>query len=167
MGSELDDAVKRALAAEPLPGKRVIDFRCGSGELGLWMAGEGAEVYLVDFDRATVDAALARAKVEGLERRVRGILVEGPRLDMFADRGFDLAYLRAMPDRPLLAEVARAMKPGSRLVLSGAEAGAGGALNPWFGAVQAEWPPKGGWLDRLHLGKKKPGGSVITARRAG
>ena len=49
--------VLRALDDEPLAGKRVVDFGCGSGEVGLWMATEGAEVYLLDFSREVVDAA--------------------------------------------------------------------------------------------------------------
>lgn len=167
MDSEFDSAVRRALAAEPLTGKRVVDFGCGAGVVGIWMAGEGAEVYLVGTDRAVVDGALAAAKSAGLERRVRGIVVEGERLDMFADRGFDLVLLRSVPAGPLLGEVARAMKPGARLVLAASTEIDGARLPQWFNGARVEWPPKQSWLERMAGGRKKPGGAVITARRAG
>ncbi len=163
----MNAAVQRALAAEPLAGKRVVDFGCGAGELGIWMASEGAEVYLVDTERAVVDGALASAKSAGLERRVRGILVEGERLDMFADRGFDLVLLRGVPDRRLLEEVARAMKPGARLVVVAPADTAGEELREWFTGARVQWPPQKSWLERMAGGKKRPGGAVMTARRAG
>lgn len=166
MASELEDAIRRCLASEPLAGKRVIDFGCGSGELGVWMAGEGAEVYLVDLDRGVVDSALERAKAAGVERRVRGIVVHGERLDMFADRGFDLVYARAIPSRDMLAEIARAMKPDAKLVVAAARLVDPAALSDWFGAIRVVWPERQRWLARLAPGKKKPGGAVIAARRA-
>jgi ubiquinone/menaquinone biosynthesis C-methylase UbiE len=163
----LDEAVKAALSAEQLPGKRVLDFGCGDGETGIWMAIEGAEVYLLDFRHAVVGAALERAREAGVARRVRGIVAEGDRLDMFADSGFDLAFLRTMPSRSILAEIARALKPGARLVLAASHPAVPEELSPWFGAVRILWPPRTGWLSRLTKLNKKPGGAVITARRAG
>lgn len=157
----------RALAAEPLAGKRVIDFGCGTGEYGIWMAGEGAEVYLVDRDRGAVDRALERARNEGLERRVRGILAAGDRLDMFADRGFDLVLVQTWPVRTILAELARAMKPGARLVGTVEEQIAEQDCGGWFEAVRAVGDRADGWLARLSPRGKRRGGTVITARRRG
>lgn len=165
--ASFSEALKAALSAEQLPGKRVVDFGCGGGETGIWMALEGAEVYLLDFQRAAVDAALERARAAGVARRVRGIVAESDRLDMFADSGFDLVFLRAMPSRTMLAEIARAMKPAARLVLAASSPAVPDELSAWFGAVRVFWPPKTGWLARLAHPKKKPGGAVITARRAG
>lgn len=161
------EAVKAALSAGQLPGKRVVDFGCGDGETGIWMALEGAEVYLLDFDRAAVNAALERARAAGVSRRVRGIVAESDRLDMFADSGFDLVFLRAIPSRTMLAEIARAMKPAARLVLAASHSAVPEDLSDWFGAVRILWPPKTGWLRRLTHSNKQPAGAVITARRAG
>lgn len=166
MDSDLQAALRRALSSEPLAGKRVIDFECGSGELGVWMATEGAEVYLVDFHRATVDAALTEARKAGVERRVRGILVEGGQLDMFADHGFDLAFLRRIPAASLLAELARAMKPHARLVLQAASMRAVDEIAPAFVAPRLEWPPEQGWFSRLASRRKQPDGALISARRS-
>lgn len=163
----LAEAVKAALSAEQLPGKRVVDFGCGDGETGIWMALEGAEVYLLDFQRASVDAALERARAAGVARRVRGIVADSDRLDMFADSGFDLVFLRTIPSTTMLAEIARAMKPAARLVLAASRPAVPEELSEWFGAARILWPPQTGWLGRLAHPKKKPGGAVITARRAG
>jgi 2-polyprenyl-3-methyl-5-hydroxy-6-metoxy-1,4-benzoquinol methylase len=158
--------VLRALDEEPLAGKRVVDFGCGSGEIGLWMANEGAEVYLLDSSREVVDAALERARSCGLERRVRGIVVQGPKLDMFADRGFDLVLTRGVAEPKMMKELARAMKPDARLVVAAQDAPSEKALGTEFGAVKVlRRHDRGSWLGRL-LGKKKRGETVITARRA-
>jgi 2-polyprenyl-3-methyl-5-hydroxy-6-metoxy-1,4-benzoquinol methylase len=154
------------LQDEPLAGKRVVDFGCGSGETGLWMANEGAEVYLLDSSREVVDAALERARSCGLERRVRGIVVQGSKLDMFADRGFDLVLTRGLPGPEMLAELARAMKPGARLVISAEDGAAEPDPGGLFGAVRVlRVQERDGWIAGL-LGKKKRGEAVITARRA-
>jgi hypothetical protein len=85
---------------------------------------------------------------------------------MCADRGFDLALLRGVPPKPLIEEVARAMKPGARLVLAASAVVAVEDLAPWFNGARVVWPPKRGWLSRMAGGNKKPGGAVIAARRA-
>lgn len=166
MDSEPREIVRRLLAAEPLAGKRVIDFGCGEGGEGVWMASQGAEVYLVDRDRRAVDQALSRARTEGVERRVRGILIDGHRLDMFADRGFDLVLLHELPGKGLLGEIARAMKPGAKLLAMVGE-GSAEDLAGWFGTIRVAWPPPEGWWARLAPRKKKRGGVVIAARRLG
>lgn len=85
---------------------------------------------------------------------------------MFADRGFDLVCARSLPSRGMLAEIARAMKPEAKLVLAAAGRVDPAALADWFGAIRVVWPERQGWLARLAPGKRKPGGAVITARRA-
>ena len=49
----------RALEAEPLRAKRVLDYGCGPADFGVWMATEGAEVTLLDFSARPSNWALS------------------------------------------------------------------------------------------------------------
>jgi SAM-dependent methyltransferase len=111
-----------ALEEEPLNGKRVLDYGCGPADFGVWMATEGAEVYLLDLSPLAVELALKRAEASGVTRRVRGVAADASRLPMFADNAFDLVFACASLHHTLkypgaLEELVRIMKPGARLVL--------------------------------------------------
>lgn len=115
-------ASMRALEAEPLPGKRVLDYGCGPADFGLWMATEGAEVTLLDLSPLAIELGLKRAKASGVTRRVKGVAADASKLDMFADAAFDLVFACASLHHTLkypgvLVELARVMRPGARLVL--------------------------------------------------
>jgi 2-polyprenyl-3-methyl-5-hydroxy-6-metoxy-1,4-benzoquinol methylase len=113
-------ASMRALEAEPLAGKKVLDYGCGPADFGLWMATEGAGVTLLDLSPAAIELGLKRARASGVE--VRGIAADASCLNMLADREFDLVFACAALHHTLkypgaVEELARIMKPGARLVL--------------------------------------------------
>ncbi|MGH9558805.1 MAG: class I SAM-dependent methyltransferase [Bryobacteraceae bacterium] len=113
-------ATMRALEAEPLSGKKVLDYGCGPADFGLWMATEGACVTLLDLSLAAVDLGLRRAAASGVA--VRGVAADASRLDMFPDAEFDLVFACAALHHTLkydgaAKELARIMRPGARLVL--------------------------------------------------
>jgi len=111
----LSACLREALAAEPLPGKRVLDYGCEDAQYGLWLAAESAEVTLLDGSQQAIDAAIEKAREAGVIRRVKGIVALGTSLDMFADLAFDLVLLHA--GTPWDAgELARIMRPHARLV---------------------------------------------------
>jgi SAM-dependent methyltransferase len=117
---QLYRATLRALEAEPLYGRKVLDYGCGPADFGLWMACRGAEVTLLDLSPAAIELGLRRAKVSGLE--VRGVAADASKLEMFSDAEFDLVFACAALHHTLkypgaAAELARVMKPGARLVL--------------------------------------------------
>jgi SAM-dependent methyltransferase len=114
-------AAMRALEAEPPRGTRVLDYGCGPADFGLWLATEGAAVTLLDLSPAAIELALKRAGASAVA--VRGIAADASRLDMLADGEFDLVFACAALHHTLkypgaLAELARVMRPGARLVLA-------------------------------------------------
>jgi SAM-dependent methyltransferase len=113
-------ATLRALESETLSGKKVLDYGCGPGDFGLWMACRGAEVTLLDLSPAAIELGLRRARVSGLE--VRGVAADASTLEMFPDGEFDVVFACAALHHTLkyagaAEELARVMKPGARLVL--------------------------------------------------
>jgi len=113
-------AAIRTLEAEPLPGKRILDYGCGPADFGIWMATEGAEVTLLDLSPAAIDLGLKRARASGVA--VRGVAADAASLEMFPDGEFDLIFACAALHHTLkypgaMNELARIMRPGARLVL--------------------------------------------------
>jgi len=107
---------RRAVAAAALgPGAVAVDVACGTGDFCELAAATGARVVGVDF----AAGMLAGARRRGVPAAfVRGDALALPVRDAVADAvtcGFALRNLTAIP--PMLAEAARVLRPGGRLVL--------------------------------------------------
>jgi SAM-dependent methyltransferase len=102
--------VEEVVAARP---HRVLEVGCGWGELAEWVAREtGAEVVAIDLSPRMVELARERG-VEALQADVQAL--------PFADAEFDLVIaawmLYHVPDLDRgLAEIARVLRPGGRIV---------------------------------------------------
>jgi ubiquinone/menaquinone biosynthesis methyltransferase len=100
--------------AGPLDGRRAVDLACGTGDIAVRMAAEGAVVIGLDLVPRMV--AMARRRLHAAGATVP--LVVGDMSDLpFPDASFDLVTtgygLRNVPDLPrAIAEIARVLRPG-------------------------------------------------------
>jgi SAM-dependent methyltransferase len=116
---------------DPLPGERVLDLGCGTGELAAEIAGRGASVVAVDADEAMVAAARSTAPTARvLHGDAQHLPVDGP-----FDAVFSNAVLHWVPD-PMAArhEVRRVLRAGGRFV---AEQGGAGNVRTVLAALDA------------------------------
>src|SRR5579864_5772115 len=115
-------AVLRQLLSEQLAGRTVLDYGCGLGEWGVWMATEGARTALLDLSPVAIEIALRRAAASSVADRVRGFAIDAASLP-FSDGEFDLIYASAAVHHTLkypnaLAELLRVLRSGGKLVLA-------------------------------------------------
>ena len=101
----------------------VLDYGCGAGDWGVWMATEGARVTFLDLSPVAVELALRRAGASGVAGRVGGEARDASDLSGVADGAFDLIFASAAVHHTLkyenaLEELVRVLKPGGRLVLA-------------------------------------------------
>ncbi len=95
----------------PVDGKRILDLGCGDGALTEKIVAAGAGVLAIDHSPSQVEAARQR----GLDAHVRDAL------EMSFEREFDAVFSNAVlhwikPPEVVVANVARALKPGGRFV---------------------------------------------------
>ena len=110
------------LLAEPLAGRKVLDYGCGTGIWGVMLATEGAQVALLDLSPVAIEVGLRRARVHGVAGRVCGYARDASDLSCFADEEFDLIHACAAVHHTFkypgaVEELARVLKPGGKLIL--------------------------------------------------
>ncbi len=104
-------------------GSTLVDLACGMGGPGLWIAREtGAQLVGIDVSEVALTHARARAEALGLASRGRYAAgtFAGTGLDAAsADAAMSIDALQYAPDkRAALAEFARILRPGGRLVFT-------------------------------------------------
>ncbi|MHC5035466.1 MAG: 50S ribosomal protein L11 methyltransferase [Planctomycetota bacterium] len=105
------------LDSEPLEGRSVLDFGCGSGILGIAAARLGAaRVVALDTDPQALDATRANAAANLVEDRVEVLPVGQPPKGEF---DYVLANILAEPLLRLAPTLARLTRPRGSIVLSG------------------------------------------------
>ncbi|MFP4537666.1 MAG: class I SAM-dependent methyltransferase [Dichotomicrobium sp.] len=118
----ITDALEQGLVLDligPPDGRRILDVGCGDGVLATMLARRGAQVFGVDASPRMIAAARRRGRVEGAKARFA--VARAERLP-FASECFDsvvaVTVLCFIADpAAALAEMARVLKPGGRLIL--------------------------------------------------
>jgi ubiquinone/menaquinone biosynthesis C-methylase UbiE len=139
----------------PKPGERMIDIACGQGVLCRLLHERGVEVTGVDAARELIQAARQRS-----EPAIHYHVADARELNFLDADAFDaatcvLAIQNINPIAPVMDGVARALKPGGRLVIA--------MMHPAFrGLKETSW----GWdpakevqyrrVDRYLLPRKSP-----------
>ncbi|MDH4145357.1 MAG: class I SAM-dependent methyltransferase, partial [Acidimicrobiia bacterium] len=116
------DAALVARLSELTPGERVLDAPCGHGRIARRLAVTGARVTGVDrselfIERARADAAEHAVEVDYRVGDVRELPVEDGGADVVVNWFSSFGYFDDAGNEAVLAEFARALRPGGRLVL--------------------------------------------------
>lgn len=117
-------ATLTALGQLSLSGRRVLDYGCGTGDFGLWMAAaEHARVTFLDLSENAIRVCLRRAGASGVSAQCEGVARDASDLSCFPDATFDLVYGCASLHHTIKyagawEELLRVLKPGGDLVLT-------------------------------------------------
>jgi SAM-dependent methyltransferase len=154
----VEEPTVRGLLAELPPG-RILDAACGTGRHSVWLAARGYEVVGVD---ASLDMlAKARAKLPGT-RFEPGELTALPLPDASVDAALcALALVHVQDLHPALAELARVVRPGGKIVISD--------VHPFLVALgwQAQFRTADGGTGLVRLNRHLPSDYVQAATGAG
>jgi ribosomal protein L11 methyltransferase len=105
------------LDAQDLDEKRVVDYGCGSGVLGIAAALKGATIVVcVDNDPQALEATAANARRNGVDDRV---ICQAPEDFSETAANLVLANILAGPLVGLAPRLAGCLRPGGHIVLSG------------------------------------------------
>jgi len=110
---------RAALAVQA--GERGLDIGCGPGFLLCELAAQAGSLVGIDASADMVDAARRRIEENGFSKSIQTIVGDASRLDL-PSASFDFAtavqvYLYVADIERALAEAARVLKPGGRLVI--------------------------------------------------
>ena len=109
-----------ALGTDDLAGKRILDYCCGRGDLGIYLSMKGAEVYGFDFSPEAIKVAQVKNRANRQSARFAVMDAEGLEYtDAFFDAiiGFEaIHHVIVHPGVP--GEIARVLKPGGIAVFA-------------------------------------------------
>src|SRR5215469_5713026 len=141
-------------AATVRPGDAVLDLGCGTGQISLPLAAQGAEVVGIDVSPSMADRLRAEAGRQGLRsvtavaRPIEKLVLESETFDLIVS-SYALHHLRD-PDKARLVQACyQWLRPGGRLVIADMMLGRGGSardreiIRAKIGTLARRGP--GGW----------------------
>jgi len=154
IATDLEVGAGEFLSRIPLvPGTRVLDVACGSGQVALQLARAGAQVTGLDIAPNLIAQARARAAEQGIDVRFD----EGDAEDLpYEDGSFDVvssifgAMFAPRPGR-VAAEMWRVCRPGGRIIMGNWTPE--GFIGEMFRTVAKHNPPPAGMPSPLLWGK--------------
>lgn len=101
------------------PGELLYDLGCGDGNIAITAARDfGARAVCVDMDRHLIERARRRARVAGVEKRIRFVTGNLFEVDL-RDADVVAFFLSTRVNRWLLPKFKKQLRPGTRLVSHG------------------------------------------------
>ena len=105
--------------SERAPGRRVLDYCCGNGEIALRMAKMGADAYGIDISPQEIETAKRNAAAAGLESRAHYAVMDAEAMS-FPDDHFDVivcsGVLHHLDVARAFPELARVLKPTGEII---------------------------------------------------
>lgn len=102
--------------------QRVLDLGCGAGVLAIAAAKAlGRDILATDIDQDAVDVTIQNADVNSVAAHIKSYQADGFDSPHLKDREFDLVFanILAGPLMGLAPDIAKALAPGGRVILSG------------------------------------------------
>lgn len=102
--------------------KNILDLGCGAGTLAIAAAlALKRKVLATDIDQDAVDVTLANARINAVGDFIEAVQADGFESSALTGQTFDLIFanILAGPLMGLAPDIARAMRPGSKVILSG------------------------------------------------
>jgi ubiquinone/menaquinone biosynthesis C-methylase UbiE len=109
----------RQWLSQRCPGKRVLDFGCGTGDFTCSIAKSGAETVGIDISNKSIESCKQRAVTEKVADRTTFLTMDAESLE-FANDSFDIitciGVLHHMDIEKAYAELARVLKPDGQVI---------------------------------------------------
>ena len=115
--TSIRDAYKRHFPKAE--GLTVLEYGCGTGSYGFYLAEQGAKVVGIDISETGIKIATEQAEKAGLVKNLSFQLMDAENLD-FDDESFDLVtgtgILHHLDQRRAMSEIKRVLRPGGKAI---------------------------------------------------
>ncbi len=109
---DLFDCAMKYIGA--LDGKRILEIGCGNGEISVWFARKGVEIYGIDISDESIEFAKKRSVVNGTDAKTHFSVSPAEAME-FSDNFFDVVFINVslhhLEIDTAMREIKRVLKP--------------------------------------------------------